>query len=125
MRALRRAVKTNDSCLEQYISQNIQLLLARKSSDSVTLLYLCQLTNADSYSGNVCIIVEIVYCTRWLLCYGNMTALAAKYGIYSPLTPTSGFEIKLHIWKTFETRTHQELRDEIANVNFCTATTYM
>jgi len=36
------------------------------------------------------------------ICYGNMTALAAKYGIYSPLTSTSGFEIKLHIWKTFE-----------------------
>jgi len=31
-----------------------------------------------------------------------MTALDAKYGIYSPLTSTSGFEIKLHTWKTFE-----------------------
>jgi len=31
-----------------------------------------------------------------------MTALAAKYDICSPLTSTSGIEIKLHIWKTFQ-----------------------
>jgi len=36
------------------------------------------------------------------MCYGNMTALAAKYDIYSPLASTSSFEIKLYIWKTFE-----------------------
>jgi len=27
------------------------------------------------------------------ICYGNMTALAAKYDIYSPLASTSSFEI--------------------------------
>jgi len=31
-----------------------------------------------------------------------MTALAAKYDIYSPLLFTSDFEIKLHMWKSFE-----------------------
>jgi len=36
------------------------------------------------------------------ICYGNMTSLAAKYDIYSPLPSTRDFEIKLHIWKSFE-----------------------
>jgi len=31
-----------------------------------------------------------------------MTALAAKCDIYSPLPFTSGFEINLHLWKSFE-----------------------
>ena len=31
-----------------------------------------------------------------------MTSLAAKYDIYSPLPFTHDFEIKLHIWKSFE-----------------------
>jgi len=31
-----------------------------------------------------------------------MPSLAAKYDIYSPLPSTHDFEIKLHIWKSFE-----------------------
>ena len=31
------------------------------------------------------------------ICYGNMTSLAAKYDICSPLPSTPDFEIKLHL----------------------------
>jgi len=40
----------------------------------------------------------------WMIqpwCYGNVTALAAKYDSHNPLS-TSDFQIKLHIWKSFE-----------------------
>jgi len=31
-----------------------------------------------------------------------MISLAVKYDIYNPLPPTPDFEIKVHIWKSFE-----------------------
>ena len=37
-----------------------------------------------------------------ITCYGNMTSLAAKYDTYSPLPSIPDFEIKLHIWKSFQ-----------------------
>jgi len=36
------------------------------------------------------------------ICRGNMTSLAAKCDNCSPLPSTPDFEIKLHIWKSFE-----------------------
>jgi len=36
------------------------------------------------------------------ICCGNMTSLAAKCDIYSPLPSTPDFEIKLNVWKSFE-----------------------
>ena len=36
------------------------------------------------------------------VCCGNLTALPAKCNIYHPLLSSTGFEIKLHIWNSFE-----------------------